>query len=189
MILSIQDIERAHRFYSNGYWRDETMYAVLRRFATATQDRFFVRDAHVRLTYGDALAWVDSIAADLHESGVRLGDRVSIWLPSRVESALILLACSSMGYVCNTSLHRDYTSAEIAGLLKKACTVALFMQPDYGADARRHPIDEFLSELPGLKKIYRLAPPGVTKPSDGNWLSQGPLRPKASLPHNSSLIG
>lgn len=160
MILCTQDVERSQRFYQRGYWRDETMYGLLRKQSEETPDAFFVRDTHFRLTYREATARVDGIAARLHEVGVRQGDRVAIWLPSRVESALILLACSRMGYVCNTSLHRDFTTEDIVALLKKLGTVALFMQPGYGANAREQDIDSFLSEMPKLKTIYRLAPMG-----------------------------
>ena len=44
-------------------------------------------------------------------------------------------ACSRMGYVCNTSLHRDYTCKEIVALLERAGSAAFFAQPGYGADA------------------------------------------------------
>jgi hypothetical protein len=39
-----------------------------------------------------------------------------VWLPSRVETAIALLACSRNGYVCCPSLHRDHTVGEIAAL-------------------------------------------------------------------------
>jgi acyl-CoA synthetase (AMP-forming)/AMP-acid ligase II len=68
-----------------------------------------VRDSARRLTWSALVAWVDAVAADLHEAGLRRGDRVSIWLPNRLESVVILLACSRNGYVCNPSLHQNYT--------------------------------------------------------------------------------
>ncbi|TDR92939.1 class I adenylate-forming enzyme family protein [Enterovirga rhinocerotis] len=160
MILSTQDIERARFFYDAGFWRADTMYVHLRKLAAQAPDRPFVRDAHRRLTRGEALRRVDAIAADLHRSGLRPGDRVSIWLPSRVESVLILLACSRMGYVANTSLHRDYTTAEIAALLDRAGSRALFAQPGYGADADRTSIEAFRETLPRLTALRWLAPSG-----------------------------
>jgi acyl-CoA synthetase len=63
-----------------------------------------------------------------------------------------------MGYVCNTSLHRDYTCREIVDLLQRAGSVAFFVQPGYGADAEKNDILAMLGGLPKLKKVYRLAP-------------------------------
>jgi acyl-CoA synthetase len=112
-ILTILDVELAREFYARGYWKGDTLYAVLSQRAARAPDRVFLRDTDSCLTYREALRWVDAIAQDLSAAGVRPGDRVSIWLPSRIETALVFLACSRMGYVCNTSLHRDYTCAEI----------------------------------------------------------------------------
>src|SRR5205823_10388668 len=102
--------------------------------------------------------WVDAIAQDLHDAGVRAGDRVSVWLPSRIESALVFLACSRMGYVCNTSLHRDHTCREIVALLERAGSMAFFAQPGYGADARKSDIFSLSGGLLELKKVYRVGP-------------------------------
>jgi acyl-CoA synthetase len=157
-ILTLQDIGRARSFYDKGYWRSDTLYTLLRARAEQTPDHFALRDTSARLTFRGALEWVDAIAQDLHESGVRAGDRVSIWSPSRIESALIFLACSRMGYVCNTSLHRDYTCREIVALLERAGSVAFFVQPGYGADADKSDIFTMIGGLTRLKKVYRLAP-------------------------------
>src|SRR5437867_1303856 len=134
-MLTLQDVERARFFYERGYWGTDTIYSLFRASAEKAPDRFALRDTNSRLTYRAALEWVDAIAQDLHEAGVRPGERVSLWLPSRVESALLVLACSRMGYVCNTSLHRDYTCKEIVALLERAGSAAFFAQPSYGADS------------------------------------------------------
>jgi acyl-CoA synthetase len=157
-ILTLQDIGRARAFYEKGYWRSDTLYTLLRGRAEQTPERFALRDTSARLTFRSALKWVDALARDLHDSGVRAGDRVSIWSPSRIESALIFFACSRMGYVCNTSLHRDYTCREIVDLLQRAGSVAFFVQPGYGADADKNDIFSMLGNLPKLKKVYRMAP-------------------------------
>ncbi len=161
-ILSLQDVRRSRDFYEKGYWRNETFYMLLRQRAQSTPDRFLLRDTNSRLSYRAALEWVDAVAAKLHEAGLREGDRLSIWLPSRVESALILLACSRMGYVCNTSLHRDHTCDEVMHLLKRAGSVALFAQPGYGADSDRHDIFERLKDLPQMKAVFKVPPLNAT---------------------------
>ena len=62
------------------------------------------------------------------------------------------LACSRMGYVCNTSLHRDYTCKEIVALIERAGSAAFFAQPGYGADAAKHDIFSMLGALAAPEK-------------------------------------
>jgi acyl-CoA synthetase len=156
-ILTLQDVERARRFYAAGHWRSDTLYRMFRASAERTPERFVLRDRNARLTFGAAREWVDALAQDLHDAGIRPGDRVSIWLPSRVETALIFLACSRMGYVCNTSLHRDYTCGDIIALLERAGSAAFFAQPGYGADGASKDIFSMAASLPRLKKVYNIA--------------------------------
>ena len=66
---------------------------------------------------------------------MKRGQRVSVWLPNRVEAVVVLLACSRNGYVCNPSLHQNYTVREIVQLMERIQSAALFAQPGYGADA------------------------------------------------------
>lgn len=167
-MLTLQNFERARYFYERGYWRSDTLYGLLRASAERTPERFAIRDTNTRLTFRAALEWVDAVAQDLHEAGLRTGDRISIWLPSRVESALLLLACSRMGYACNTSLHRDYTCDEIVRLLQRAGSAALFAQPGYGVDAGKNNIFTMLGGLPRLKKTYCLDPL-LPEPSEADW--------------------
>ena len=157
-ILTLLDVERIRSFYERGWWRSDTLYMLLRAWADQTPDRYALRDTNGRLTYRAALGWVDAIGQDLHDAGLRAGDRVSIWLPSRIETALVFLACSRMGYACNTSLHRDYTCNDIVGLLQRAGSSAFFGQPSYGADANKSDIFSMLGSLPKLRKVYRLDP-------------------------------
>src|SRR5204862_6391252 len=82
------------------------------------------------------LTLVDAVAADLDEAGLKRGERVAVWLPNRVEAVAVLLACSRQGYVCNPSLHQNYTVSEIVALLTRTRAAALFAQPGYGAAAR-----------------------------------------------------
>ena len=157
-MLTLMDVAQARQLYERGLWRSDTLYSLLREWAQRTPERFALRDTNSRLTFRAALQWADAVAHDLHAAGLRPGDRVSIWLPSRIETALVFFACSRMGYVCNTSLHRDYTCSEIVGLLERAGSVAFFAQPGYGADAAKNDIFSLLGGLPRLKKVYRVAP-------------------------------
>ncbi len=186
-MLTLQDVARAREFYDRGYWRSDTLYALLRASAQRMPDRFVLRDTNSRLTFRAALQWVDAIAQDLHDAGVRPGERVSIWLPSRLETALVFLACSRMGYVCNTSLHRDYSCRDIVALLERAGSVAFFAQPGYGADASKNDIFSMLGALPRLKKVYRIEPLAPAPATSDRPAGLGPLAPaSASLPISSN---
>ena len=94
------------------------------------------------------------MAERLHAAGVRSGQRVAVWLPSRAESVVALLACARNGYVCTPSLHQNYTVAEIVMLLERSRAAALVMQPGYGADAGRHDIVTAARKLDFMQAVY-----------------------------------
>lgn len=157
-LLSLQDVRTARRYYDAGYWQSDTMYMRVRHWAEQNPQASALRDCDTRLNWGEVLEWVDRVAAELHASGVRPGQRVAIWLPSRLESVIVLLACSRMGYVANTSLHRDYTCENIVALLERANSVVLFAETGYGADGDRNDIVAMAGALPRLRRVFMLKP-------------------------------
>src|SRR5690348_3510479 len=112
-LLTVLSAERLAEHTKSGAWRHETIYALLKAHAARAPDRTAIRDRGRRLTYRQLMKDVDNLTADLSHRGVRPGQRVSLWMPSRIESAIVLLSCSRNGYVCVPSLHRDHTVAEI----------------------------------------------------------------------------
>src|SRR5205823_2747908 len=137
-------------------WREDTLYTLLARHAARRPAAFALRDSRRRLTWAEVQTIVDAVAADLNAADLKGGERVAVWLPNRVEAVAVLLACSRQGYVCNPSLHRNYTVAEIVELLTRTRATALFAQPGYGADAHRADIFAAVSELPNLRRVYTL---------------------------------
>jgi acyl-CoA synthetase len=121
-------------------------------------DGYALRDSRRRITWQTLAQWTDALAADLHSAGLKRGQRVSVWLPNRVEAAVVLLACSRNGYVCNPSLHQNYTVREIVQLMERIQAAAFFTQPGYGSDGNTHDIFEAAQALPGLKRVYALEP-------------------------------
>ena len=161
-LLTLHDPATAREHYLSGIWQIDTLYSLARRHATERGSAYAVRDSARRLTWSALVAWVDSVAADLHEAGLRRGDRISIWLPNRLESAVVLLACSRNGYVCNPSLHQNYTVDEVVALLSRIECRALFAQPDWGADALTADIFARAAKLDSMKRVYAL--PGLRTP-------------------------
>jgi len=155
-LLTLHDPQRARENYLSGVWQTDTLYSLARRHATERGAAYGVRDSARRLTWSALVAWVDAVAADLHEAGLRRGDRVAIWLPNRLESVVILLACSRNGYVCNPSLHQNYTVAEITTLMGRIDCRALFAQPGYGADAKTADVFSAAAALGHMKRVYAL---------------------------------
>jgi len=160
-LLTLLDAPTLAAYTKAGYWGKETLYAVAARHAQATPDAHAVRDRHRRLTYGALASAADRLAAILAGHGVRSGERVAVWLPSRVETAIALLACSRNGYVCCLSLHRSHTVAEVVTLVDRTRAVALIAAPGYGADADRHDIFAALAGRDFLRFLWRVGPADV----------------------------
>ena len=163
-ILTLHDPKRALSFYRENFWRDETMYDLLQANAAKYGSRYAIRDARQRLTWTQLLAWVDSFAATLSEAGLVAGDRVAVWLPSRIEAVVSLLACSRNGYICCPSLHQNHTVAEIAGLLERVLCRAFVGMPRYGADADVKDIFERTKELASIRAAFSVDGKGSATP-------------------------
>jgi acyl-CoA synthetase len=155
-LLTQHDPAAARRYYAAGLWRADTLYTLLAKHAAERPDGFALRDGTQRLTWGALLALVDAVASGLDGAGLKRGERVAVWLPNRVEAVAVLLASSRQGYVCNPSLHQNYTVTEIKALLARTRAAALFAQPGHGADARTADIFAAITELPGLRRVYSL---------------------------------
>jgi acyl-CoA synthetase len=155
-LLTLHDPEAARRYYTQGLWRDDTFYTLLQKHAAERPDSPALRDATRRLSWAELLRAVDAVAIDLDAAGLKRGERVAVWLPNRVEAVIVFLACSRQGYVCNPSLHQNYTVAEIVALLERTNAAALFAQPGYGANAGRADIFAAAGALPFLRRIYSL---------------------------------
>jgi acyl-CoA synthetase len=155
-LLTLHDPMAAERYYAEELWRTDTFYTLLRKHAAERPGDFALRDGSRRLTWREVLHAVDAVASDLHEAGLKRGERVSVWLPNRVEAVIVFLACSRNGYICNPSLHQNYTVAEIVELLARIRSAVLFAQPGCGAEAKTADIFAALAELPGLRRVYSL---------------------------------
>jgi acyl-CoA synthetase len=188
-LLTLHDPAKARENYLSGVWQTDTLYSLARRHATERGAAYAVRDSARRLTWSALVAWVDALASDLHGAGLRRGDRVSTWLPNRLESVVILLACSRNGYVCNPSLHQNYTVAEITALLGRIECRALFAQPGYGADAATADVFARAAELGHMKRVYALPAlrtPDAAIPAGAHAMPEAAVQPKLPLPAPST---
>src|SRR3984893_14014254 len=156
ILLTLFHTDRYQEYYRAGFWRDDTVYALVRAHAQRTPDRIAVRSAHGDLSYRALLAQVDAFADDLARKGVTGGQRVAAWRPSRPETVIALVACSRNGYVCCPSLHRAHTVGDVIGLLMRMRASAIVAQAGYGADAAKNDLFARLSTVATLRHVYRL---------------------------------
>ena len=157
-ILTRLSAELIQKYESEGFWRGDTIHSLVRWHAGHKPDSFAVRDRFRRLTYRQLLDAADALAADLAAHGVRPGQRVGVWLPSRIEGVVALLACSKSGAICCPSLHRDHTVGEVVELMQRTRAVAFIWQEGYGADADKRDFIDALKAADTVQHVYRLKP-------------------------------
>jgi acyl-CoA synthetase (AMP-forming)/AMP-acid ligase II len=155
-VLTLLSAEEIERYYASGHWQDKTIYMSAREQAERAPESFAIRDAENRLTYAQLIACADALAARLHAAGVEPGQRVGLWTASRVETAVVWLACSRNGYTCCPSLHRDHTVGDVNTLMRRVRVAAFVGQHGWGADAARYNIFEQLADLSTLKLVIDL---------------------------------
>ena len=80
-MLPTPDPDRKKQHYADGFWREETIYALAAARHTAAPKSGYL-DRLRRLTYQQFVEAADALAGDLRRNGLQPGDRVGIWLPS-----------------------------------------------------------------------------------------------------------
>lgn len=157
-LLTLLSGPQIEAFTQAGYWGTDTIYSLVRKRARDTPDKAAVRERLRTTSYRTLVDAVDRLAGALHRGGLRQGDRVAVWLPSRLEVAIAVLACSRNGYVACPSLHRDHTVAEVAELVRRMRAAAFLGQPGYGADADRHDILDAMTGLDRPRFVRMIEP-------------------------------
>jgi acyl-CoA synthetase len=187
-VLTLLDPQQARAYYASGVWQDDTLYSRLKKHADSRPDDHAMRDSGRRLTWAQALQWADAVAADLEQAGLRKGSRVSVWLPNRIEALLVFLACSRNGYICNPSLHQNYTVAEIVSLLDRIQCEAFVGQKGYGADADRNDAAQQIGAIGSLRRSYWLDLTRAPAGSPGDFPAPGGKRPACAPDANPDKI-
>src|SRR2546427_1383502 len=99
-LLTLLSSELMRHYYAAGFWRDDTIYALASAHARRAPEKYAARDCRRQVSYRALVAAADRLAADLADRGIPPGQRVSGWLPSRIQCAVALFAWSRNGYVC-----------------------------------------------------------------------------------------
>jgi acyl-CoA synthetase (AMP-forming)/AMP-acid ligase II len=175
-MLTLLSRRRLDETYASGHWRGDTIFSLAKAHASKNPDRIAVRDRSGEITYKDLVARAEALSHEMSTAGVGNGQRVAVWLSSRIETAIALIACSHAGFVCCPSLHRDHTTADIIELLNRMRAAVFVGEMGYGADAKRRDIFAGLDQVPTLKSIFKLGPVG----SDGGGFPQGGTAERAA---------
>ena len=101
-LLTLHDPRQARAYYAGGHWCDDTLYSLLRHHAEVRPHRYALRDSARRLTWRELADWVDVVAQELHEAGLKPCDRVSVWLPNRAETIAVTLAWTKPQALCGS---------------------------------------------------------------------------------------
>jgi acyl-CoA synthetase len=157
-LLSLQDVSTARRYHAAGWWRADTFFDLLVHWAARKPGAAALSDSATTLTYAEALDWTEGLARRLAEAGLRPGDRVAVWSPSRIESAITLLACSRMGLVCVPSLHRDHTPDGVIEILGRTRAAALVVQKGWGMDTSDRDVAGEAASLDHMRIVIELEP-------------------------------
>jgi len=94
--------EMVSEFVSKGYWTDETFFDFWERNARDYGDREALVDSRYRLTWAEAKAEVDAIAAAWVKMGIPRFARIIIQSPNSVYGFLARIACERAGLISLT---------------------------------------------------------------------------------------
>jgi acyl-CoA synthetase (AMP-forming)/AMP-acid ligase II len=142
------------------------------------------------ITHGQLAAYVDRVAAALHERGMRKGDRIAVFCPNTPWYPVVFHGIAAAGCVM-TPINSLYTPDEIAFQLrdsgaKMLITISLFMDRA-GAAVEKSPVDEIvvLDGAEGHASLLDLL--GSQAPSP--QVDIDPATDLVTLPYSSGTTG
>jgi acyl-CoA synthetase len=159
-ILSLISAEQIADNYARGLWRKQTIYQVAAGHSERIPTRYAIRDRVRRLTWRELVAAADRLAGALLPLKLKRGQRVTFWMPDRIESVVTLLACSRLGLVCSPSPHRNHTVAEVGRMIERMRAAVFIHQDGFGADASQRNIMADIEDLGHVVRTMRLRPLG-----------------------------
>jgi acetyl-CoA synthetase len=120
-----------------------------------------------KITYAEALAETCRLANVLKDSGVKKGDRVTIYLPMIPEAAFAMLACARIGAV-HSVIFGGFAPDSIAGRVQD-CDSRLIITADEGRRGGKTiplkaNVDEALEACPGVETVIVIKHTGAAVP-------------------------
>jgi acyl-CoA synthetase (AMP-forming)/AMP-acid ligase II len=149
------DPERAQRYLDEGFWRDESLGALLAAgLHEAGTHPFVVRSDRkpFRGTLGDVDVLARKVAAGMCARGIGEGDVVAFQLPNWLEAAATFYATAYLGAVVVPIVH-FYGPKEVGYILRKTRVKALVTADRFGHQDFLANLDGLLPDLPDLEWV------------------------------------
>ncbi|NUT97936.1 MAG: AMP-binding protein [Saccharothrix sp.] len=157
----------AHLSYSSGTsdvpLLGDTIAANFDRAVAAHGDREALVDRTTgrRWTYRQLRDEVDAVAAGLHHSGVRVGDRVGIWSPNRAEWVVVQYATARIGAIL-VNINPAYRVHELEYVLNQSGIRTLVAAPSFKTSDYAGMIEQVRPKCPALVDVVLLDGPQWT---------------------------
>lgn len=117
-------LSRADEYRAAGYWDDDTLPAIVDRWADDGPSRPYLSDGVGALTWGEFRDQAWNLARALAERGVGRGDRVAVQLPNWNEYFVVYAACARLGVVM-IPVVTVYRAGEVGFIVENSGAVAL----------------------------------------------------------------
>lgn len=144
MRYPLPDPDRARAYHAAGYWRDDTIAALIARAAEGDPDHLAVRDNRGdAYSYGQVMQKSAHLAGHLQAQGISRGDVVTVCMPNWVDTVVAFLAILRAGAVVNP-VPVNYGRADLAYAISKCQSRALIL-PDQFRNT------DFRAELAGIE--------------------------------------
>src|SRR6478735_12731066 len=145
----------AKRYVDAGYWRNESLGAVLAAgLHDAAEHPFTVYSERkpYRGTLGDVDALARRVARGLRARGIEAGDAVAFQLPNWLEAAATFYGVAYLGAVVVPIVH-FYGPKEVGYILRKTRVKALVTADRFGAQDFLANLDAMRTDLPDLEWV------------------------------------
>ncbi len=168
---------------NEGLYDARTFWELLTRRVAATPDLPMLLDENDRrVTFGEAAAWAERVAAGFHALGVREGAAVAWQLPTRVETVIASLALSRLGALQVPIIHL-YREREVGFVLRES-GAELFLVPGvwkgFDYTAMGHALAADLPQALQVLETYDALPEGdpatLPPPPAGSDDDDAPIR-------------
>ncbi|MGX1673460.1 (2,3-dihydroxybenzoyl)adenylate synthase [Streptomyces sp. NPDC055400] len=158
--------ELASRYREAGYWRGETLGALLRRWADEYGDReaLVSADGRRRITYRALDLWCDRLAAGFAARGTAPGDRVLVQLPNTPDFVAVCFALFRLGALPVFALPA-YRDNEIRHLAELSGASTYIVPDTFNGFDHRDLARSMQEQLPQISQVFVAGDPG--EPREG----------------------
>lgn len=152
-------VKFAQRYREEGYWRGESLGALLRAWAERFAEVPAVVCGDERISYAELDRRADVQAAGLQRLGITLGDRLVLQLPNISEFVVLLFALARCGAVPVLALpaHRR---TEIEHLAALSQAVGYVVADSHGGFDYRELAAEITAAVPSVRHVLVAGDPG-----------------------------